>query len=135
MKLRSYIIIIIIIIAGFVILKPEQPQVEVVNQGVSQVTVSEFATLLESGEYQVIDLRTPEEIAEGKVTPDALEIDYFAEDFRDQLQTLDLNANYLVYCKAGGRSGKSLEIFQELGFINVKDLEGGITAWNDVVKQ
>ena len=135
MKLRSYIVIIIIIIAGFVILRPEQPQVEVVNQVVSQVTVSEFTTLLESGEYQVIDLRTPEEIAEGKVTPDALEIDYFAEDFRDQLQTLDPNANYLVYCKAGGRSGKSLEIFQELGFTNVKDLEGGITAWNDVVKQ
>ncbi len=36
----------------------------------------------------------------------------------------------LVYCRSGGRGAKAAESLIKLGFTQVYNLEGGITAWN-----
>lgn len=76
----------------------------------------------------VIDVRTPEEFAQGHVA-DAVNVDYRAEDFRDQLDALDKDAHYVLHCKSGNRSGKSLEIMKEVGFNRVTHMDGGFDAW------
>lgn len=76
----------------------------------------------------VIDVRTPEEFAQGHVD-DAVNIDYRAEDFRDQLDDLDKNAHYVLHCKSGNRSGKSLEIMKQLGFSRITHMDGGFDGW------
>jgi rhodanese-related sulfurtransferase len=48
-------------------------------------------------------------------------------------QTLDKNAAYVVVCHHGGRSGMACEFLQQLGFKNVKNLDGGIDAWSITV--
>lgn len=96
---------------------------------ISKISPQEFDRLLSSGEYTVIDIRTPEEIAEGKITNDALEINFYDENFKQQIRELNPDDKYLVYCRSGNRSGQSLEIFKELGFENVKELDSGIVAW------
>ncbi|TAE59522.1 MAG: rhodanese-like domain-containing protein, partial [Bacteroidetes bacterium] len=42
---------------------------------------------------------------------------------------LDKSQPVFVYCAVGGRSGRSAQTLQQLGFTQVYDLEGGITRW------
>lgn len=94
-----------------------------------KVDVAEFAGKVESGDYTVIDLRTPAETAAGKITASALEIDFYASDFDTKLSALDRNTSYLIYCRSGNRSGQTLKKMEALGFSEVYDLKGGINAW------
>lgn len=42
---------------------------------------------------------------------------------------LPRDIDILVYCKVGGRSAQACETLQSMGFTNLINLEGGITAW------
>ena len=89
-----------------------------------------FEELYNTGKTTVIDIRTPQEIAEGKIFDDALEINFYDTDFREKISKLDKNKPYLIHCRSGGRSGKALQIFDELGFREVYDLAGGKIRWD-----
>jgi protein-disulfide isomerase/rhodanese-related sulfurtransferase len=80
---------------------------------------------------QVVDVRTPEEIAEGTVTArdELTELDFYEETFaQDLLDTLDRDEPVLVYCRTGNRSGQTAQFLAQQGY-EVYDLDGGITAW------
>jgi len=93
------------------------------------VDVAEFSKLVNSGEGQVLDVRTPEEWAEGTIKG-AIKMNIFDADFNTQLNQLDKSQPVYVYCKSGGRSGKATKIMKELGFTTVYNLNGGMGAWN-----
>lgn len=76
----------------------------------------------------VLDIRTPEEFAEGFIEG-ASNIDFYRSDFADQLDALDKNAPYVVYCRSDNRSGQAMETFADLGFTNVTEIDGGIVNW------
>lgn len=76
----------------------------------------------------LLDVRTPEEFAEGHLT-DAKLINYYNEDFKNQLSLLDKTKPVFLYCRSGKRSGASAELLIELGFKEVYDLQGGFMAW------
>lgn len=76
----------------------------------------------------ILDVRTPEEFAAGHVEG-AILVDFFDDDFAEQLAELDPDVPYLLYCNSGNRSGQTIEILQELGFTDVADVDGGIQAW------
>jgi rhodanese-related sulfurtransferase len=76
----------------------------------------------------VLDVRTPDEFAQARLA-DAINMDFYAADFRSQLQTLDPEATYLVYCRTGNRSATAVEMMQELGFTRIYEIDGGIAAW------
>ncbi len=76
----------------------------------------------------IIDVRTPEEYAEGHLE-NAVNIDFKAASFSEEVGKLDKSNPYLVYCKSGVRSAKSVTLMKELGFKDVADLNGGITKW------
>ena len=44
---------------------------------------------------------------------------------------LDRDRTYLLYCRTGNRSAKTVPILRELGFRRVLHLEEGIRAWKD----
>ena len=81
----------------------------------------------------ILDVRTPGEIAEGKIE-NALEIDILEPGFEDKIKALDKDKTYLVYCKAGGRSAKACNLMLEQEFPNLYNLEGGYTAWSKAKK-
>lgn len=95
------------------------------------VTLSpaEFAKQADKKEVTVIDIRTPEEVAEGKVVADALELDYYSPDFKSELAKLDKDQTYLIYCRSGNRTGDTKRMMKSLGFTDVSDLQGGKVAW------
>ena len=93
------------------------------------VTVSQFKDLIAT-EGTVLDVRTPEEWAEGTI-PNAEKMNYNDDDFASQVEKLDKTKPVFVYCKRGGRSAGAAEILKEKGFTKVYNLDGGITAWID----
>lgn len=89
-----------------------------------------FDTEMRKAETVVIDLRTPEERAEiGFIAGTDKHLDYYADDFEDQVWTLDKNTPYLLYCAHGNRSRTVRNSMQALGFLEVYDLEGGTLRW------
>lgn len=76
----------------------------------------------------VLDIRTPEEFEEG-IIEGAVNIDFYEADFAEQLDGLDKNADYVVYCRSGNRSGQAMPTFRELGFTSVIEIDGGISGW------
>jgi rhodanese-related sulfurtransferase len=90
----------------------------------------EWASRLENDKNAVIlDVRTDAEVADG-IIPNAIHIDiYKGQDFIDEIETLDKDKNYYVYCRSGKRSGQACSIMEQLGFENAYNLEGGILEW------
>ena len=101
-------------------------------------TVGDFATISPQeasavvaeppADLVVLDVRTPEEYAEGHLDGAVL-VDFYDPDFADQLSQLDPAVPYLVYCRSGNRSGQTLTLMQQLGFASAADVDGGIVAW------
>jgi len=77
--------------------------------------------------FIILDVRTPGEFAQH--IQNAVNIDYKSETFRNDIDVLDKNAVYLVYCLAGSRSAGAVEIMQELGFRKMYNMIGGIREW------
>lgn len=92
------------------------------------VDVAEFAAMVEEGQGALIDVRTPEEYAEGHLKGCTL-MDFNGPAFRDEVATLDRERPVYVYCRSGARSGRAADIMKEMGFKQVYNLEGGILAW------
>lgn len=79
-------------------------------------------------ETVLLDIRTPGEFNDGHIAGAVL-VDYYARDYIDRLEGMDRNKTYLVYCRSGNRSARSLPIFARLGFRHVYHLETGIRGW------
>lgn len=112
-------------------ISPAVPQPAAADAAVlpANLPPTEAQKLIEAGKVTVIDIRTPQEYAAGHLEKAALNLDYYAPDFRDLLGKLDKSAAYLIYCRSGKRSGLALAIMKELGFADARDIAGGINAW------
>jgi len=102
-----------------------QTEAPVVYQDLSP---AEFADRIGGENTVLLDVRTPAETANG-IIEGAIEMDYRAPDFAEQIKSLDPNKTYLVYCASGGRSGKTCGMLNEAGFDKVYNLKGGYSAW------
>ena len=95
-------------------------------------TIDETYTLIQDNannpDFIILDVRTPSEYASGYIE-NAVNIDYYADDFEDTLDQLDKSKTYLVYCRTGSRSASAMNIMKKLDFIEVYNMQGGITAW------
>lgn len=99
-----------------------------VTTGIQSVDAAEaHALAIESGTV-VLDIRTPEEFAEGRVEG-AINIDFYAGDFAVRIAALDRDATYVVYCRSDSRSGQAMDLFRDLGFAAVHEIDGGILSW------
>ena len=78
----------------------------------------------------ILDVRTAEEFDEGHLEG-AVMIDFYGDDFADQLADLDPEVPYLLYCRSGNRSGQTTAIMETLGFTDVADVDGGINSWTE----
>jgi len=100
------------------------------NKGVELVKPAEFAQKLNSGEGQLIDVRTPKEYKSGYIKG-AVNMHLYDNDFEQRIDTLDKNKPVYVYCKVGGRSAEAVTIMKNKGFWHIIELDGGMDAWNE----
>src|SRR5690606_1571638 len=88
------------------------------------------AKLEDTPDAVLIDVRTPEEVAEGAIEG-AVNIDYQDDGFSQGIDTLDRDKNYFVYCLSGKRSADAIEEMQKAGFKNIFTLKDGYRNWKD----
>lgn len=100
------------------------------KSGIRQVSADDAASIQAEppADLVILDVRTPEEFAAGHLEG-AVMIDFYREDFADQLAELDSEVPYLLYCRSGNRSGQTTKIMEDLGFADVSDVDGGIISW------
>ncbi len=78
----------------------------------------------------IIDVRTPEEFATGHLEG-ALNINVQSPDFAAQVNQLDPEANYYIYCRSGNRSGQAISQMSNMGFSNMTNGGGVAEASSD----
>jgi rhodanese-related sulfurtransferase len=102
---------------------------EVISENVDIHTFSALITE-HSGDAnsQIIDVRTPKEFHASHIV-DAHLIDFYAKGFFQKLEQLDKDKTYLLYCRSGNRSGKTLKIMKKMGFKSAYNMQGGMKAW------
>lgn len=102
------------------------------SNGLATVSADEAASIIEADPdgLVVLDVRTPEEYADGHLD-DAVLVDFYDSDFAEQLADLDPEVPYVLYCRSGNRSGQTLQIMDDLGFTSVDNVDGGIIAWSE----
>lgn len=92
------------------------------------IDVTTFKEKMADESVVILDVRTPKEIAAGKIAG-ALEMDYKANDFQEQLAKLDKDKTYLIYCASGGRSSRTCSMLDKQGFTELYNLNGGYQVW------
>lgn len=101
--------------------------------GVQTISPRHFKSLLDrhQGDPDVVllDVRTPKEFEDGHIQG-ALLLDYYSSDYVERLKALDREKTYLIYCRSGNRSGKSLAIFEKLGFRRAYHMDAGVIGWS-----
>ena len=80
----------------------------------------------------LLDVRTPEEFAEGHV-PGAINIDVKNNNFTDEISKLDTKNNYYIYCKSGVRAKLATDKMQEKGFKNAVNFKDGMSTYKGTV--
>lgn len=98
----------------------------------TNVTAEEAFNLIRANEgnpaFIILDVRTPQEFNEGHIA-NALMIDFNSESFKEEINKLDKDKTYLVYCRTGNRSRGAVELMTELGFTKIYHLTSGIVGW------
>lgn len=79
--------------------------------------------------YHLIDVRTPEELAENGTIEGSINIDFKNANFEEQIKKLNKGIPIFIFCRSGGRSQKACAELNGYGFENVYDLDGGYEAW------
>lgn len=94
----------------------------------SIVLISPEALSKANNGIQLIDVRKPEEFSSGHIE-NAVNMNFYDSDFESQLKSLDKTKEVYIYCRSGGRSGKTAKMMEEMGFEKIYDLEGGMINW------
>lgn len=98
-------------------------------QNVELLNPDEFETTIKNNpDYQLIDVRTEGEFEVGHIEG-SQNMNFNSPDFQNQVKQLNKNKPLMVYCAAGGRSGRAAELLSDMGFMKIYDLEGGTSNW------
>ncbi|MBP8724850.1 MAG: thioredoxin family protein [Saprospiraceae bacterium] len=100
------------------------------NEVVENLDPERFRQLIEEGAGVVLDVRTPEEVADGHLA-DASTVDFYDPDFKEKLRLIPVERDVYVYCASGIRSAEAAVFLKSLGHPRVCNLEGGLQAWRD----
>jgi rhodanese-related sulfurtransferase len=102
------------------------------KKDIEEVEPKEAFTVIEKHrddpDFVVLDVRTPLEYQEGHLENAKL-LEVTSQDFEDELDKMDIEKEYYVYCKAGRRSLKAIELMKEHGYLKVTNIIGGIDKW------
>ncbi len=99
------------------------------SQIVENISPEEFKKRINKNDGIIIDVRTPMEFHSSHIN-DASNIDFYSEAFIQKLKVVRKDVPIYVYCRSGGRSSSAARKMEDMGFVKVYNLVGGIKAWN-----
>ena len=102
---------------------------------ISNLTVEQVASQIETEKVVLVDLREPGELAEQGAIAGAVHaprgmLEFYADPASPyHRRELDPSARTIVYCASGGRSALACDLLGQLGYADVANLDGGLNAW------
>ena len=78
----------------------------------------------------LIDVRSDEEISINSVD-DFIQINFYKDDFYENLLNLDKEENIFLLCRSGRRSALAAKFLNENGYSKVYNIKGGINSIKD----
>lgn len=123
MKRMIYLtmVIMLLFLTGCSVVKKEA-------SGYRQINAQEAKKIMEEEtDYQIIDVRTPEEYEEEYI-PGAVCIPNETIGTNEIAELPDKEQLILVYCRSGNRSKQAAEKLIKLGYTNIVEF-GGINSW------
>jgi rhodanese-related sulfurtransferase len=95
------------------------------------ISVEELKARIDAGEsIHLLDVREPGEHEDFNIGGTLLPLGQIRN-----MQTEDIDdwkdAEVICYCRSGNRSGQACMILESAGFTDVKNLTGGLMAWQD----
>lgn len=115
----------------------EKTLMDFVKEAKSQITeveITEVVALLDDG-YQVLDVREPAEYISGTIdgalnVPRGLIEAACDHQYPGKNQNMqDRDKKWLLLCATSGRSAMAASVMQQMGFNNIKNINGGIATW------
>jgi rhodanese-related sulfurtransferase len=102
------------------------------KKGIEEIEPKEAFTEIEKHrddpDFVVLDVRTPKEY-EQEHLENAHLLDVKSKDFEDEIEKMDKEKEYFVYCKAGVRGCKAVDLMKNHGYTKVLNITGGIDKW------
>ncbi|GAB4413389.1 MAG: hypothetical protein OHK0039_20330 [Bacteroidia bacterium] len=99
------------------------------NSPFESLDANAFGQAIEADKHAVVlDVRRPDEFRDGHLRK-ARNLNVMSPDFAEQLQKLDKEKSYYVYCRSGARSSSACSMMIQQGFSKVYNLSGGIMSW------
>ena len=99
------------------------------KQTLQNLSPKVFAQYIENHpEAILLDCRTPEEYEFGRLE-NAVNFNYLSKDLVGEMDRLDPQAMYLVYCRSERRSIRTCVLLKNGGFGKVYNLDGGLKNW------
>ena len=106
---------------------------EAADGDVPGITATELNELLSLGSsVRLIDVREPNEWEIVNLGPRGAELLPLRE-LTDRMSELDTAEEIILYCQSGARSARALRQLREAGFRRLRNLRGGILAWQAAV--
>ncbi|MDP4169045.1 MAG: rhodanese-like domain-containing protein [Bacillota bacterium] len=96
-------------------------------KGVKNITTEELKNLLKEKDKQFIDVRTPAEYKSNHIREF---INMPLHQLSMKAAELSKEKEVIVICQSGMRSIKASKQLKALGFKNITNVKGGMSAWN-----
>ena len=95
---------------------------------IQDINKEEVNNLIENRSVKLIDLRTYKEFSQGSIK-NSYNIDFQKREFIDNINSLDKDNEYIIYCMSGNRSEKASLIMKSLGFKIIYHYKKGYNDW------
>lgn len=115
----------------------EKTLMDFIQQAKSQIheiDVLNVKSLMNEG-YSVLDVREPAEFILGtiegalNIPRGILEVAADRQYAGRREELMDRDKKWLLFCASSGRSAMAAAVMQQMGFKNIRNINGGITAW------
>ena len=129
----AYSIILLFVFGGLFSFACQSGNSEATDQINQDILVKDAFQMIEANQtnesFVILDTRTPGEYNRSHIQ-NSFFVDFSSPSFKTEIEKLDRNKKYLIYCHSGGRSKTTLNMMKKLGFKEAYNMIGGIIAWS-----
>jgi len=98
----------------------------------SDVSIDQALQMWQNKEVIIIDVRTPQEYAEGHI-PDVANIEL--DQLGNRSSEVPTDKKVLLICRSGSRSSQGTSLLRSKGFGNVYNITTGMSSWRGPVEK
>ena len=104
----------------------KSPKVSVPDENYTNVSATQLKAILDKKDFAFINVHIP---YEGEIANTDAFVPYNKIDKNLDKLPADKNAKIVLYCRSGRMSAIAAETLVRLGYTNVWNMEGGMSAW------